>query len=55
MNWDKRKLSLGVGLLACTVLCVIGWIGKGFSSYYLTGTILFTILGIGFIRSARNK
>lgn len=55
MHWNKQRLSLGILLLACTVLCIFSWLQKGFSSYYLTGTILFTILGVGFIRSARNK
>lgn len=54
MNWNKQRLCLGIFLLICTCFCVFSWIRQGFSSYYLTGTVLFTILGIGFIRSARN-
>lgn len=54
MHWDKRRLGIGIAFLICTCLCVLGWVRQGFTSYYLTGSILFTIVGIGFIRSARN-
>lgn len=54
MYWDKRKLGMGIAFLICTCLCILAWIRQGFSSYYLTGSILFTIVGVGFIRSARN-
>lgn len=54
MHWNKQRLGLGIGLLIGTCLCILSWYSRGFTSYYLTGSILFTIIGIGFIRSARK-
>ncbi|MEG0830561.1 MAG: hypothetical protein RSD88_08385 [Anaerovoracaceae bacterium] len=54
MGIDKKKLIAGIAFLVGTVLCITGWIHDGYSSYYLTGSIVFTVVGIGFLKTCKQ-
>lgn len=54
MKWDKRYLFIGILFLILAVNCVAFLIHKDFSTYYVSGLVIFTFLGIAFIRRAKN-
>lgn|GEM_PF-1463931 len=51
---NKRNLIIGIGFLILAILCIIGIINNGVQSYYITGTLLFTIIGIAFVKRAKS-
>ncbi len=50
---DKKKMIVGIVLLLGAVYFLINILTKEMESFYVTGLILFTILGLGFLRNAR--
>ncbi len=50
---DKRKAAIGIALLLGSLYSLISILTKEPESFYVTGLIVFFILGIGFLRSAR--
>ena len=55
MYTDKRKIFMGILFLFFTVICIIGIVTKGVTTYYITGSIIFTIIGLGCIRTSRYR
>lgn len=53
MKRDKRKVIIGIIFLLFTVLCIMKWATIGYRTYLLTGAVLFTIVGTGFLRSSK--
>lgn len=51
---DLKLLLFGLFLLTCSFLSLVGLLSKGFESFYVSGLILFTLFGIGFIRKSKN-
>jgi len=51
---DLKLLFFGLFLLICSVLSLIGLMSKGFESFYVSGLVLFTIFGLGFIRKSKK-
>lgn len=50
---DKKKMIVGIVLLLGAVYFLVNILTKEMESFYVTGMILFTILGLGFLRNAR--
>jgi putative effector of murein hydrolase len=57
-NWiqskDPKTFAFGFLLLLCSAIAIIGLLTKGYTSYYLTGSILFAFLGIAMIRKSKR-
>ncbi len=51
---DPKTLAFGVLLLICSGVAVSGLLTKGFTSYYMTGSILFAFFGIAMIRKSSH-
>ncbi len=54
MKFDKRCLIIGICFLIGTLLCVVSMLQGHKDSYFITGAVVFTIAGIGFIRKSIN-
>jgi membrane-bound ClpP family serine protease len=50
---DKKKMIVGIVLLLGAVYFLVNILTKEMESFHVTGLILFTILGLGFLRNAR--
>ena len=48
----KKEFWIALFWFACTAFIVTDFIRNGFASYRLTGTILFPLLGLAFLRRA---
>jgi len=51
---DFKLLFFGLFLLVCSLLSLIGLIKQGFESFYVSGIVLFTLFGLGFIRKSKK-
>jgi len=51
---DLKFLLFGFFLLICSVLSIVGLLRKGYESSYVSGIILFTLLGLAFIRKSKK-
>ncbi len=50
---DKKKMTIGIVMLLGAVYFLFNILTKEMESFYVTGLILFTVLGLGFLRNAR--
>ena len=50
---DKNKMIVGIVFLIGAIYFVYSMLTKDLKSFYITGTIVFTILGLGFIKNSR--
>ena len=57
-NWfqkkDPKTLAFGFLLLICSAFAIVGLLTKGYTSYYLSGAILFAFLGIAMMRKSKR-
>lgn len=47
---NKRYLVVSIFFFMASLLCLINLFTSDFQSYTITGSIVFTIVGIGFLR-----
>ena len=52
---DKKNFAFGVIFILIAIYCVFRAITIAPASYTTTGAIVFTIVGIGFIKKARGR
>lgn len=50
---DKKKMIIGIVLLLGAAYSLLNILTKEMESFYVTGLILFTLLGLAFLRNAR--
>jgi len=50
---DRTKLIVGVVFLLGALYSLVNILTKELQSFYVTGMILFTIIGLAFIRNSR--
>lgn len=55
LNWEKRSLAIGVVFIALALYSLFQIIFVEYTSYYLTASIVGTIIGIGFLKKAHNS
>jgi hypothetical protein len=51
---DPKTFAFGLLLLLCSVVSISALLTKGYTSYYMTGSILFTFFGIAMIRKSKR-
>lgn len=51
---DKKSLLIGIVFLAGGAFCLSEMFTNGLKSFTLTGLILFTLIGIAFIKKSRS-
>ncbi|WP_312353544.1 hypothetical protein [Aminipila sp.] len=52
---DKNSLMIGIAFLIGSAYCILELVTKEFKSFTLTGLILFTLVGIAFIRKSKSR
>lgn len=52
---DKNSLIIGIVFLLGAGYCLFDLITQGLKSFSITGIILFTLVGIGFIKKSRSR
>lgn len=52
---EKRDLIIGIIFVIAALYCVFRMATLGVASYTVTGAILFTIVGVGFIKKSRGR
>jgi hypothetical protein len=55
MGKSKSKLFFGLFFIALAILSIVSLTRTGFQSYLLIGTLLFALIGIGFLRRSDEK
>ena len=54
MHFDRYFWS-AILFFFLSIICVFGLLTRGVQSYYITGLIIFTFLGVAFILRAMGK
>lgn len=52
---DMKNLVFGSFFIIAALFCVFTWVTRGFASYLGSGVVLFTLIGIAFLRRARPR
>ncbi len=52
---EKKYLLFGIIFILAAIYCVFRMVTIEVASHTITGTILFTIVGVGFIKKARAR
>lgn len=52
---DKNNLRIGIAFLLGSGYCLFDLVTRGFKSFTLSGLILFTLVGLAFIRKAKSR
>lgn len=52
---EKKDLIVGIIFILAAIYCVFRMITIDIASYSVTGAILFTIVGVGFIKKSRSR
>ena len=50
--FTKKEFWFAVFFLVLAVISLVSFLSKGFSSYRISGMVIFTFLGIAFLRRA---
>ena len=51
---EPKAFAFGIFLLILSVFTLVGWMARGFETYYATGFILFLFFGFAMIRKSRR-
>jgi len=54
MHFDRNFWS-AILFFFLTIICIFGLLTHGVQSYYITGLVIFTFLGVAFILRAMRK
>ena len=52
---EKKNLVAGIAFLFGTVVCVYSLITREFQTLYVTGAVVFTIVGVAFLKRANTR
>ena len=52
---EKKNLIAGIAFLVGTAICVFSLFTREFQTYYVCGAVVFTIVGVAFLKRANTR